>query len=305
MTVFPKVSVVVPTRRATAAAARAIRSVLEQDYGGEIECIVVVDDDEGPRALPGRDHMPGRSVRLLAARAANAAAARNAGAEAASGELLAFCDDDDEWLPHKLRVQVAALGKSGRAVSTCGINIWHRGRMVSRLPAHELVVFADLVRSRLADMHTSTIVVARDEFLGAIGPFDEDIPASYGEDYEWLLRAARRDAIRTVRRPLVNVYWAGDSYFQGRWGDSIRAHRYLLDKHPQLERDPAGRARIYGQIAFACAASGRTRDSWSWTQRCLASDWRQPRGYLALAASVRLLPPDLLLRALRLAGRGV
>ena len=46
----------------------------------------------------------------------------------------------------------------------------------------------------------------RAAFLDGIGPVDEAIPGSYGEDYEWVLRAARRGPVVTVQEPLVRVY---------------------------------------------------------------------------------------------------
>jgi glycosyltransferase involved in cell wall biosynthesis len=296
---WPSVSVVVPTRARSVLARRAVSAILAQRYEGELECVVVSDGapPDGIAADP--------RVRLLDGGDANAAAARNAGARAAAGELLAFCDDDDVWLAEKLRVQVAALRASGALAATCGIVVHYRGRPVPRLPGDDVATLADLVRSRLAHMHTSTILVGRDDFLGRIGPFDEQIPGSFGEDYEWLLRAAARGPIRTVRQPLVDVHWHGSSYFQSRWDLSVAAHRYLLEHHPELERDRIGAARIYGQLAFACAAGGRPRDALRWARRCLRADWRQPRAYLALAVGSRILPPALLLDGLHRAGRGI
>lgn len=86
--------------------AEAIDSVLEQAYAHR-ELIVVDDgstDDSGAIARA-------RRVRYLRQQNQGVAAARNAGLAAARGELIAFLDQDDAWLPHKLDAQVAFLAQ--------------------------------------------------------------------------------------------------------------------------------------------------------------------------------------------------
>jgi hypothetical protein len=50
---------------------------------------------------------------------------------------------------------------------------------------------------------------------------------------------------------------------------------------------------------------GRTGAAVRWATRCLASDWRQPRGYLSLLVAARMLPPERVLRVLHSRGKGV
>ena len=50
-----------------------------------------------------------RGARYLPVHEAGAAAARNTGMVAATGEYLAFLDDDDLWLPEHLRGHLAML----------------------------------------------------------------------------------------------------------------------------------------------------------------------------------------------------
>ena len=51
-----------------------------------------------------------------------------------SGDLVAFCDDDDEWLPDKVREQVAALGRSAALTSVTGIIVCTPSSDVPRPP---------------------------------------------------------------------------------------------------------------------------------------------------------------------------
>jgi glycosyltransferase involved in cell wall biosynthesis len=301
----PAVTVIIPSRGRPDFLARAVRSVVRQQYGGALECLVVFDGAEC--ALPSFELPAGRTVRTMSnTRAAGAAPARNAGALASRTDLLAFCDDDDEWLPDKLHHQVEALGAAGEASAVCsGIEVVYGDKTVTRVLDRDRIVFRDLLRSRLAELHTSTIVVSRSDFLGRIGPFDESTPGSYGEDYDWLLRAARIAPVISVPKPLARIHWHGGSFFEGRWATMTEGLHYLLDKFPDFRSEPRGLARIYGQLAFAYAASARRADGRRWARKTLSLDWRQPRAYLALLVSAGLLPPPLLLRTLHHFGRGI
>jgi glycosyltransferase involved in cell wall biosynthesis len=89
----PRFSVVVPTRGRRDLAVRLVRGLGEQAYD-DFEAIVVVDgaDDGTAEALRALD--PPFSLTVLEQPHRGAAAARNAGAAAASGEILLFLDDD-------------------------------------------------------------------------------------------------------------------------------------------------------------------------------------------------------------------
>ena len=302
---LPTVSVVIPSRGRPEFLGRAISSIVHQSYGGEIECLVVFDG--GECSLPSIDLPPHRTLRgIVNDRSQGAAPARNAGALATRSELLAFLDDDDEWLRDKLARQVEALANGGDVSAVCsGIDVVYGDRTVSRVLDKERIDHRDLLLSRLAELHTSTIVVKREDFLGRIGPFDESTPGSYGEDYDWLLRAANTAPVATVPSPLARIYWHGSSFFEGRWGTMTDGLHYLVDKHPAFHSEPKGLARIYGQLAFAYAASARRAESRHWARKTLSLDWRQPRAYLALLVGARLLRPKALLRVLHRFGRGI
>ncbi len=300
----PAVSVVIATRDRPQLLAKAVAAVLAQDYTGPVQCVVVFDQAEPDTALARTDS--GRSVVVVANdRTPGLAGARNSGASAATGELLAFCDDDDEWLPSKLRLQADRLRETGADVVVAGIHVDYGDKTITRVPAPDDVTLAQLLRRRVMEAHPSTVVVRREAFFDKIGLVDEEIPGSFGEDYDWMLRAAAAGPIAVVAEPLVRVLWGQTSHFNRKWRTISDALQYLLRKHPGFADDPRGLARVQGQIAFAHAALGERREARTWALRTLRGSWRERRAYLALAVSFRLLTADRILRLAHNSGRGI
>src|SRR5258708_1941909 len=87
---------------------RAIKSVVDQSLPPD-EIIVVADASRDGRADVVAELRDSRIHILCHAQNRGAAAARNTGIEAARSSWIAFLDSDDEWMPHKLAVQMEAL----------------------------------------------------------------------------------------------------------------------------------------------------------------------------------------------------
>lgn len=279
------VSVVMPTVPGGRSLSAALNAVLGQDYGAPIECIVVVDGQAQvdltytPSPAP---HGASRRVRqVLNTRTAGPSGARNTGIAEARYPLVAFCDDDDVWSLDKLGRQVAALEANPAAqVATCGVRFLTGARGFVRLPPGEAVTTGLLERSRRSEVHTSTLLARREFVVDDVGLFDESIPYGYGEDYDWVLRAARRAPLVAVRAPLVEVARTG-SYFAGHWERVIPALARQLEDPARLA-DRRNRARVRGRLAFARAAVGQRRAALADALRSLRDSPLELRGYLAV-----------------------
>jgi hypothetical protein len=300
---WPAVSVVVPTHNRPGMMASAVRAILEQQYPGFIECLVVFDREE-PRPPPV-EVPAGRELRLLRnVRTPGPAGGYNTGALAARGEFLAICDDDDEWLPGKLELQIEAIRRHPDAtVATCGFHLLIR-RTTTRIPPKELLTLDDLLLSGAASIHSSTILTRREDFLSRIGLIDEDVPGSYAEDLEWLVRAARLGPFVAVRLPLVRVSFQQSGFLQ-RWDLVVESGPYLLAKIPEFRRHPASLAKMYGRIAFGHAALGHAGEARRWARESIRVNRRQVQPYLALLVSYRILRAETVLRLANVVGRGV
>ena len=302
----PAVTVVVPTRGRRELVRQTVVAIVAQRYDGDIHCIVVHDQEEPDTSLEelARD---GRTVTTTVNKGRpGLAAARNAGLELVRTDIIASCDDDDTWLPDKVRLQVERLSAHPEMlVVGGGINLlMPEDRVVEWLGPCDLVTQSDLFRSRRKELHSSTLLMRRKAFDLA-GGYDENLPQSYAEDYEWLLRVSRYGSIGVVRSPLANIKKDGQSWFRERAEVVAEALEYLLRTHPEIKASRPGHARILGQIAFAKASLGQRRDALRWVGRSIYRYPVAPQAGLALFLLVFRADTRMLLRSARSVGRGL
>ncbi len=299
----PGVSVVIATRDRPQLLAKAVSAALAQDYDGPIEVIAVFDRTEPVMELEqDGEH---RSVRVTRnTRTPGLPGARNTGIALARYPLIGLCDDDDFWLPAKVRAQTAAMAAAGAQASVTGIRIHYGEKVRHRSCASPILRHADLVRDRVTAAHPSSYLVEK-AVADAAGPVDETIPGGYGEDYDWLLRIARHTDIACVTEPMVEVLWHPGSFFTRRWDTITEALAYVLDKHPEIADDARGAARIHGQQAFAFAAQRKRRQAWSHWRTTVRENPRERRALATLVVLTGLLSADRVLHIANRFGRGI
>jgi len=167
--------------------------------------LIVVDDasvDDTPRVV---EHFAAANIKYLRhARNQGAAAARNTGISNSQGRYIAFLDDDDEWLPDKLRLQFARLEASSMNVGAVytGWLVVHglTGNVLSQQrPSLKGYVFDSMfVRGFIAP--TSTFLCRRSCFE-KVGLLEESL--QYCEDHDMWLRIAKEFMIDYIDEPLV------------------------------------------------------------------------------------------------------
>jgi hypothetical protein len=211
----PEVSVVIPTRSRPALVTRAVHSALAQTIE-DIEVVVVVDGpDEATRAALTAITDPRLRVVELPEQG-GAPEARNAGVRAARAPWTALLDDDDEWLPPKLAVQ---LDMAARARVPMPIVA---SRLVNRTPRAELVMprrlpatgepLSEYLTVRRGLFHgdgfiqTSTIM-APTELLRRV-PFAAGLRRL--QELDWTLRALSHDGVDLIFAAQPLVVWHTD-----------------------------------------------------------------------------------------------
>lgn len=201
--VKPLVSVILPTHNRAGLLGRAIRSVLAQSYSN-LELIVVddasTDDTSGVvRSLTGDSRL--KYIRLEQNR--RAAAARNVGIQAAHGELIAFHDDDDQWLLDKLEKQVPALMNADQRVGLVLCDYIRQlpsaAQYVGGVEAFRRMDFSAGPLRGFGLIATPAWLVKR-KVLDQAGLFDERMKS--WDDWELALRLSRVCEFSHVNEPL-------------------------------------------------------------------------------------------------------
>jgi glycosyltransferase involved in cell wall biosynthesis len=303
---WPLVSVIMPTRGRPELVRESIASVVSQTYPGPIECIVVHDQEPAEPDL-ARLGTESHSVQVTTNRhAPGLAGARNTGLDLAAGEYIATCDDDDIWHRIKLHAQVTRLREEpDLLVVGAGLRLMLPDGKLAEWPGRaERISYDLLLRNRVKELHSSTLVMRRDAFAKA-GRYDEALPHGYAEDYDWVLRAARAGRIGVITQPLADIRKDGRSWYRESAQHSVVALEYLLAKHPDIAASARGHARILGQIAFARSTLGERRPALRCAIRALTRWPFSPYPYLALAHIATGIDPRHIRRAVRLLGRGM
>lgn len=202
------VSVIIPTFNRAARLPVAVRSVLAQTWR-PLE-IVVVDDgspDDTPQVLRGLEPevaAGGAIARFISQQNGGAASARNAGMKAATGQWIAFLDDDDRWYPHKLAAQMARLAESGaEACSAVALLVEPGGfDLVPEKGVRLIDGFhpAEYLRTE-RHAHINSVLVKR-EAAERAGEFDTSLRAT--EDLEWLARLVHEAEFCAVPEVLLS-----------------------------------------------------------------------------------------------------
>jgi GT2 family glycosyltransferase len=217
-----RVSVVIPAFDAQATLGAAISSALWQTYT-DLEVVVVDDGSRDATAeIAGAYPEP---VRVVSQENAGVSAARNRGISEARGELIAFCDADDVFLPGHLEALVETFDRNGGGLATSNCYwLFPNGIHPSRMRYKGR--FPEPARQRLAILEqnfVSTMSLFPKTLVDEIGPFDPELAVA--EDWDFWLRAiysGHRVALQP--RPLALYRWGSES---------LSAATARMDKHAE------------------------------------------------------------------------
>lgn len=203
---MPKVSVVIPTRNRYSTLTRAIRSVAAQTFS-DFELIVINDCSTDGTANYLSTLNQTNSVCVNLENPGGGAAARNHGISRASGDYIAFLDDDDTWEPTKLEEQVVAIEEKGAGLCYTGKRIFNRRGRFLRYTCKK-PRFTDAYQSIMYDnfIGSTSSIMVRKRLADEIDGFDPSLPAL--QDWDFYIRLIQKGcALVEIDKPLINYYF--------------------------------------------------------------------------------------------------
>jgi len=232
---MPDISVVIPSYNHAPFLARAVNSVLEQEWAAsnqpELE-LIVVDDGSTDESLEILGGIQDRRLQVIAQNNQGAHAAINRGLREARGDVLAILNSDDEYHPQRLQKALAELSSATDEVRTDKVRT-HPGLVASYIelidaenrslgikhgyldqvpwnlerPERSFRAFADSTAGNLANalltenyLGTSSNFVFTRAGYQAVGEFR---PLRYMHDWDFALRAAGIAPISLLPEPLL------------------------------------------------------------------------------------------------------
>ena len=226
---MPKVSVIIPTHNRPELLKRAVNSVLSQTYT-DLE-VIVVDDGLEKRADEIINNFNDSRLKYIQhSEEKGGSAARNTGIKSASGEFIAFLDDDDEWLLHKLATQMAQFESTPRDVGFCFSaveNVYPNRKRTTTVPSG-IADYHQLALSYFKSLLTVTLIIKKYVFE-EVGMFDEQFPSH--QEADLMIRVTGKFKGVGINQPLVRVAMGGHQQVGGSLNRRILGREMLLAKH--------------------------------------------------------------------------
>lgn len=220
------VSVIIPTYNRCDLLGRSIKSVLNQSYRN-IE-IIIVDDNSKDNTKSIVDSFLVKNLIYIKHNVNYGAnKARNTGIVNSSGDVIAFLDSDDEWMPDKIQKQVDIFLKYSNVYFVyCGVVYKDNMSEKNVIPKTKGYIFYKQIFSDHV-LSTSTWTVRKSCFYN-VGLFDENLSAR--QDYDLSLRLSKRYCFDYVAEALAIIHSDGNERITDNIMKRIESSNIVLNK---------------------------------------------------------------------------
>ncbi|MBK9242356.1 MAG: glycosyltransferase [Acidobacteria bacterium] len=310
----PRVSVLTATFNAAGFIETTLASALRQTFG-DFE-LVVIDDgsSDGTVEVVARLMAADARIRLIRQMNRGPSATRNRAILESRGELIAFLDHDDLWLPDKLARQVALIdARPEVGVVSCYSAVidarhrclgWRLGGDANGNVADEMIEW-DMVSG-------GSVALMRREALEQVGHLDETL--RFREDWDLWIRLARHVRFATVPCTLVGYTRSPGSESRNYQQMALEGQRVLEkarrdDPRVTTQRLRFCQARDLFAMAVFCAIDGEVSAAWRFLRRSVATSpapvLRSPKRWAFVGVLIlqTILPPAAFARVFGLLNR--
>ena len=225
----PLVSVIVTTYNRKDKLKEAIKSILDQTYNN-LEILVVDNYSNYDINELIQDFNDTRIILIQNENNGNYVVNRNLGIKKSNGDYIAFCDDDDYWLTHKLTEQMQVFKESednknlGLVYSKCFM-LGPKGiyRVGPRVPLYNGNVFYRMLLIPSVPILTA---VVKKQVFNEIGFFNEDKSILCQEDNDFWIRLSKYFSVKSIAKPTA-VYREHNENLSNRNKITLQARLYL------------------------------------------------------------------------------
>lgn len=201
---LPTTSVIIPAHNASRFITEAVDSALNQTVPPK-EIIVINDGSTDDTAEMLAPYVAQKRIILLTQAKAGAAAARNHGLLAATGEIVAFLDADDRWLPNKLAAQLPLYADPAVGLVYSDMRFFGNQNGLYRERLRRGYYSGSIVKELLREnfIPTSSVLLRRSLLSGSLQFRENPDQLAIGEDYELWLRLSLTTHVAYIPDPLV------------------------------------------------------------------------------------------------------
>ncbi len=227
----PRVSVVIPAYNSADTIAETLDSVVGQKFR-EQEIIVVNDGSPDTEQLERAMHMRREDVVYIVRENAGAGVARNTAIEHARGEIIAFLDADDAWMPDFLASQLVFLERHGYDMVYCDAALTgsaYRRTFMETAPSEGECDFNAILDLRCNVITSGTM--ARKQAIIDAGMFETERVRAH--DFHLWLRMAKNGAKIGYQQKVLAKHRVTAS---GISGDSLSRAERELDAFERVRR---------------------------------------------------------------------
>jgi glycosyltransferase involved in cell wall biosynthesis len=228
-----RVSVIIPTYNRDNFIRSAIISVLNQTYQ-DYDIVIVDDGSTDNTELVVNSFSCSKIKYIRHKKNMGEAESRNTGITNSNSEFIAFIDDDDEWMPDKLELQIKLMSQcevqiGGIYTGVLTIDM-ESGKIVDKLIPHKRgYIYNDLLVENC--VFTPSTILLKVECFKKVGLFDRTI--KYGPDYDMWVRISKEYHYEYIKEPLVK-YYIHKNKLSGNYPKYIEGAEEILKKYGEV-----------------------------------------------------------------------